>query len=270
MGGRGTASGLSTNAPRDSAAAWAATFGEADTSTARDARRAAAPEKTFSHDPIGTHKYVNPGDEDRVADVVDWFKEHSNYSELLDARSAADRDADREWMSGHFMNGQQYRGFSRMSRYDQDRTRSYDRMLDKATLDAPVQVVRLATPELLFGGGATGKPTAAQLRALEGRTVISKGNMSCSAANRGLTIDWSDNPGRVGKYIEYKFHIPGGTKGAGMFIGDTRFGSWGPRQLEFMMNRDTAWRVGKARYDSGRGCYVVDMEWAGRTAHDYS
>lgn len=269
MGGRGTASGLAgANTPRDSAAAWAETFGDADTSTARDARRAAEPERTFPDTPTGTHEYRMGGAEKAA---VDWFKQHTNFDELIRQMSYDERSAfTDDWAPGHFMDGKQYRGFSKMSPHYQEATRVFDKYLDRATLDAPVQVVRLATPELLFGGGATSKPTAAQLRALEGQIVTSTGNMSCAAAAQGLTISWTDNPGRARKYVEYKFHIPGGTTGAGMWIGDKRTSSWGAKQREFLMNRDTAWRVGKATYDSRRGCYVVEMEWVGLQPHDYS
>ena len=223
--------------------------------------------KEFDGRPIGARDFPMGGSE---REAVDWMREHTN-AEALIAEAATDRAAREsfdDWTTGHFMHGQQYKGWDNMTTRDQLMTQTYDDYLDRATVSAPVTIMRLATPELL--GLGRDLPTAEQLAALKGATVTSRGHMSCAAAKEGLTISFSTRPYTVGKFIEYKFNIPGGTKGAGMWIGDSRINpTWGARQREFMMNRDTEWRVGDAKYDSHRGCYVVEMEWVGRHEHDY-
>lgn len=254
MGGRSTSSGLSSGTARASSASAERTSSERY--------------HQFTDKPSGTHEF--PGGYAGGSDTQKWFSEHSNNDSLLDEISR-DRDAKHafgEWAAGKFMHGQQYQGWDNMLPYHQDLTRQYDKYIDRSVMHEALSVRRLATPELL--GLGKGKPTAAQLKALEGCIVKSGGDMSCAAAGAGLTISWDENPGRVGKYIEYKFNIPKGTKGAGMWIGDRRANpSWAAQQREFMMNRDSRWKVGKATYDSARGCYVVEMDWDGLSPHDY-
>ena len=221
----------------------------------------------FSAKAADTH-YFAADDEKGVAAA--WFREHSNNEELI--REAADspygREAFDHWTTGYFMGGQQYRGWDGMSREDQMLTQIYDSYLDRSVMHEAVEIRRLATPELLGLGRA--QPSIEDIRRLAGQIVTSGGDMSCAAAGEGLTISWSKNPRAVGKHIEYNFRIPKGTKGAGMWIGDRRINpSWSDQQREFMMNRDTAWKVGKVRYDSRRECYVVDMDWVGLQKHDY-
>ena len=138
-------------------------------------------------------------------------------------------------------------------------------MLDRSVMTKGVAVVRRATPELLLGAGA-GRPTLEQLQAMEGRTITSKGNMSTGAAKQGLTIS------SVGthKPCEYRIHIPAGSKGAGMWIGDARINpGWGAKQREFMTNRDISLKVGKTTYDKKRNVFITDVYFVGRLAHDY-
>lgn len=89
--------------------------------------------------------------------------------------------------------------------------------------------------------------------------------MSFSAAKQGLKIDAMSSAN-----VEYVLSIPGGSKGAGMYIGDKRINKWGNRQREFMTNRDTAYRVGKTSFDTNKNIYVVELSYVGRLAHDYS
>ena len=101
---------------------------------------------------------------------------------------------------------------------------------------------------------------------MEGRSVKSKGSMSCGAAAEGLTLG-KDTDG--GKAIEYQISIPGGSKGAGMYVGYQRLNGWGGKQREFMTNRDSWFKVGKSHYDKGRDIIVTEIEWVGLDAHDY-
>ena len=193
-----------------------------------------------------------------------FFAEHSNADELT-AEIASDDDKERAfrgWVSGDFMYGQQYGGFSNMDSEEQKRTRIYDDVLDRATLDQGVELRRLASAELALGKGNK-VATLEDLKAMKGRIVTSKGNMSTAAASEGLEI------GDSGKNVEYNFKIPGGTTGAGMWIGDKRINGFGTSQREFMMNRDTSFRVGKTKLDKARNVYVVDMEYIGLNEHDY-
>ena len=195
-------------------------------------------------------------------ETIKFFDENSNYNELIMSMNRDDHDAFEEWMSGLFMNGQQYRGFDNMNEWEQQYTRSFDKILDKATLKQGIEVRRLASAELLLGkGNRTGNQK--DLDAMKGRIVTSTGNMSTAAAATGLSI------GDRSKNVEYVYKIPGGTKGAGMWIGDNRIGGWGAKQREFMMNRDTAWSVGKTTFNKSRGVYEVEMNWVGLMEHDY-
>lgn len=44
-----------------------------------------------------------------------WFEDNTNFKEILTSTELADRIALREYTVGHFMLGQQYRGFSSMT-----------------------------------------------------------------------------------------------------------------------------------------------------------
>lgn len=196
---------------------------------------------------------------------VDWFGKNSNVDEILDSVDSETKSAMSSWTSGHFMGGQQYDGWDKMSRSDKEKTQRYDDMLDKSVMYKGVTVVRRATSELLLGKGA-GRPTLEQLQAMEGQTVVSKGNMSTGAAKQGLTISSTG----VHKPCEYRIHIPAGSKGAGMWIGDKRVNpGWQAKQREFMTNRDIMLKVGKTTYDKARNVFVTDVYYTGRLDHDY-
>ena len=213
---------------------------------------------SFSDTASGGWTYYGDGKEQ-----VEFFNQYSNYDELINNMNSNERSAFQDyWTPGHFMDGQQYRGWDNMSSRDQRLTKMYDNILDKSTLDKGVVLVRRTDAQLVMGAGNR-RATLEQLKSMEGRTVTSKGSMSFGAASQGLTI------GDSSKNIEYKLHIPGGTKGAGMWIGDRRINGWGPEQREFMTNRDIALKVGKTVYDKSRGVYVVDVYWLGRLKHDY-
>jgi len=199
-------------------------------------------------------------------DEVEFFKEHSNYEDLIEHMNFTERQAFRVWAQGEFMDGQQYGKFTDMDKYNQELTKVYDKCLDQATLDTGIVVTRRATPQLL-GLPKHSKPTLEQLQALRGGTVECKANMSCGAAKHGLTIGHDSE-----KNIEYVIHIAGGTKGAGMWIGDSRINGWKGMQREFMTNRNSVYAVGRTTegHDSvGTKVYRVHLYYIGRTEHNY-
>ena len=193
----------------------------------------------------------------------EWFKANSNVDEIIADTSASDRSAMRSWAMGYFMSGEQYRGWDDMSIHAREYTQRYDDMLDKSVLTKGVSVVRRTTAEFFMGAGVT-KASLSDLQALEGKDIISKANLSTGAAAQGLTI------GSRTKSHEIRFNIPAGSKGAGMWIGDSRINpGWQAKQREFMMNRDIVVKVGKTTYDSARDVYVTDVYYTGRMPHDY-
>ena len=219
---------------------------------------ASGPFKKFATTTEDEWDYAGDGD-----DTIDFFKKNSNYSELIDEMDEDEREAFEAWCSGIMMGGTQYLGWDGMGVEAQKLTRTYDKYLDRATLDTSVELRRLATPELVLGAGHK-NATLEELKAMKGRIVTSKGNMSTAAASEGLGIG-SDSS----KPVEYAFKIPAGSTGAGMWIGDSRINGWRAKQREFMMNRDTSFMVGKTTYDKKRGKYIVEMEYVGLGEHDY-
>ena len=131
-------------------------------------------------------------------------------------------------------------------------TMVYDKYLDRATLNESIVLSRLGSAELVLGkGNQVGNMK--DLQAAKGSIVTAAGNMSFSAASEGLSI------GDVGKNVEYKLHIPGGTVGSGMWIGDKRINGFGASQREFLTNRDIAFRVGDTIQDGNK--FVVEIEF---------
>ena len=178
---------------------------------------------------------------------------------------AVDRDAFEDWTNGEFMSGQQYEGWDNMMSYEKRDTQQIDDVLDKAVLKKGVVVTRLAGSSLALGHGSRLKDDGSSLKRLQkqkGKIVLQKGCMSTGAAAEGLTI------GQSGKNCEYHIHIPP-SKGAGMWIGDSRINGWDRRQREFITNRDSYFRLGDASWDAGRKKYVIDVYWEGRDQHDY-
>lgn len=221
--------------------------------------------KTFDSKHLDTHNYVSDGGQtDR------WFMEHTNAKELYDEikRTGDDNDAwEYKWIPGHFMSGQQYRGFSNMSKADQEATRIYDKYLDRATLDTPIVVHRRATAELLLGKGNR-TATEADIQRMIGQEIYSRGNMSTGAAREGITIGSN-------KQIEYEIRVPSGT-GWGMWIGNRGINDYfGDKQREFMVNRDVIFvpvsyeRIGGTGGARGRAEYRVVLEAVRRIEHDY-
>ena len=204
-----------------------------------------------------THATHDYDESDDGSDEQEWFAEHSNYDELVAGMSDLERDDFRDWTRGHFMRGQQYRPFDDMSTMDQRLTKTYDKYLDQSVTDEGITLSRRATAELL-GLNDADIPTIDQLKRMKGKVVVSKGSMSTAAAKDGLVIASEDSE----KPIEYKIHIPAGAKGAGMWLGDKQINGWGPRQREYMTNRDSVYVIGDSKTKKTK--FVRDW-WTGKT-----
>lgn len=198
-------------------------------------------------------------------EAVDFFNANSNYNELIRSMNRDDEFAFKHyWVPGRFMRGQMYNGFENLSPSEQRYVRSYDKILDQSVIRDGFVVRRQATAEFLLGKGNRSPRSLEQLQALQGKTVTSIANMSTAAAGRGLAIGSSS-----AKAIEYVMKFPPNTKGAGMWIGDTRINHFGVRQREFMTNRDIQFRVGDTKYNPRTRKYEVELIYVGRKEHDY-
>lgn len=194
---------------------------------------------------------------------IEFFKKYSNAYKLIQGMSRDEREAFLRWAEGHFMHGEGYLDWDDMPKWHREWTKHYDKILDKATLDRGITVTRDTTAELIFGKGKT-TATLDEFKAMEGKSVFSKGSMSTGVAKTGLGIGSS-----AGKQVRLRIQIPGGSTGAGMWIGDSRIHGWGAKQLEFMTNRDSWFKVGKTVYDKASGMYIVNIKWIGHEEHDY-
>lgn len=213
----------------------------------------------FSDAPEDEYTYEGDG-----AATVAWFRENSNFEALIQSMDADTLEAFNAWTGGDFMNKDQWLPWNQRSAQTQQRTRLMDQILDQAVVTKPLVIHRLGSARLL--GLNTRKVTSmSQLTALAGTTITADGFNSSAAAAEGLPVGIEDY-----KNVEYRFRIPGGSRGACMWIGDSRLsGGWGARQREVIVNRDTAWTVGQTTYDRHRDVYVVEMTYAGRNEHDY-
>ena len=199
-------------------------------------------------------------------DVINFFKDYTNNYDLIEEASQYESavDAFNSWAVGDFMDGQQYDGFSNMEQEFQEKTRIYDYYLDRSVINKGFETRRLASAELLRGSGKT-SITEEQLKKLVGTDIPARGNMSTSAASTGLDINFGQKP------IEYVFQYPSGSRGAGMWIGDSRINDeWGSGQREFITNRDAVYTVAGYKYNKDRDVWEVKMKYKGRLPHDYS
>ena len=213
--------------------------------------------RVFKGKASGSHTYEFNG----TMPMLSFFNSHSNYDELLSGLSRSEISHMRRWTEGHFMWGQQYKGWDNMTDSDKERTQFYDDLIDRSTIDQGFSTTRLATTELLFGKKMS-TITEADLKRVMGTEVVSKGHMSTGAAEQGLTIGSS-------KPIEYRLFTIGATKGVGMYIGDIRVNGWRYQQREVMINRDTVWKPVGYSWDNSRKVWVVDMQYMGNQRHDY-
>ena len=212
--------------------------------------------KIFSDRASGSHTYEGSG-----TDVNNFFESQSNYLDMIREMSSEERSHFIDWARGQFM-GSNKASWNDLLSYEQNMLRTYDKYLDRATLNEGIVVRRLASFSLV-NNGSRNIPDAATLTKMEGNLINVSMPLSTSAAAQGLTI------GRTSKNVEYVIHIPAGTKGAGMWIGDRRINHWGPEQREYMVNRDTIFRQGKTTYNKSRGVYEVELFYVGRTKHKY-
>lgn len=170
------------------------------------------------------------------------------------------------------MDGELYKPYSEMSTLAKQDIKIFDRTLDQATLDEGIVVRRRATTEFLFGERLSrGELSIDAFKDKRGTIITADAPMSTGAAAHGLKISFSG----AGKPVEYVIHIPGKTKGAGMWIGDSRINrGFGPDQREFVVNRDTAYAVGRTVVGKdpvdGDEVYQVHLYYVGRKKHRYS
>ena len=212
--------------------------------------------RVFKDTAIGGYDYSGSG-----KDVQDFFSRKSNFEEVLKSLPANAVQDFRNWAVGDFM-GSNKAEWNALSSREQRMLKTYDKVLDKSVLHEGIVVRRLASFSLVNNGS---RNIPSDFASMEGNLINVRMPLSSSAAAEGLKI------GASGKNVEYVIHIPAGSKGAGMWIGDYRINSpWGPKQREFMVNRDTIFKQGKTTYNSKRGIYEVELYYVGRTKHKYN
>lgn len=226
---------------------------------------------------FGTRMY----EEESSNDVAKQMLSISNADYIIRKIRDGETDADikdekayrafEDWTMGEFMDGQQYRGFGRMTERQQKLTRQYDKYIDQSVLKEGITVVRRSTPQLLglpkyySGEKFPSDDLFEDIQDRRGCVIRSLGNMSTSCATKALHINNSEP-----LPIVYHIHIPGGTKGAGLWIGDNRINDeWGSTQREFMMNRDTVYAIGSSTRDEKQKAFIVHLYYLGREEHSY-
>lgn len=214
--------------------------------------------RSFSDVPDGDSKDIFSGEGQAQ---LDFFRNHSNNESLVPRMQAESKSFD-NWVSGMYMDGEQYKGWDTMSIWAKVDTQAFDDIMDRSVLNEGLVVRRNAGASLVLGKGHS-EVTLAELQAMKGRIITAKGNMSTSAAAQGLDIG-SKKP------IEYTIKFPKGSKGAGVYIGDRRVNKFaGASEREFMTNRDVSFRVGKTTWDSSRQIFKTELTFIGRQEHDY-
>lgn len=251
-------------------------------SVGRTSNRSNSNLHVFPENHRSTHTY-----EDDNGNTAKWMRDHTNSDEIITSIvNNGKEDYFFDWGSGYFMDGQQYKGFSNMSNWEQEATRVYDTFLDKSIAKEGFRVTRLTDFKIINNGKDldvtkfnSPQEVVDYLNKQYGQSHIFKGNMSFGAANEGLTIghsvSYSNAMGGstyrgMPKALEVRYEVPKGSKGAGTWIGDRRINHWGSDQREFMSNRDTIVKQGRVTYDKKRDIFVVTLTYQGRTAHDYS
>ena len=204
-------------------------------------------------------EYKGSGEE-----VNSFFEKNSNYKELINQMTDQEKkDFKNVWCKGKMMHGEQYGEFSDMSPRLQQATMTFDKILDQATLNESIEVVRTSDAQLLLGAGIkTG--TIEDFAAMKGQQITCGANMSFSAASEGLVINYRDVHS-----VEYHLKIPEGSTGSGMYIGDKELSGWGDKQREFMTNRNIYVTVGDTEYDEERQVYKVEIFYGGQLPHEY-
>lgn len=231
--------------------------------TSRAGRQAVASTTYKEFSDVGTGRMAFAG---TGAEQKKFFNDNSNFEEVVKGMSDEEGAAIRSWASGFFMGGQQYKGWDRMDRTSRAKTALLDDLCDRSTLSKGFVAVREGGASLLEGIGLGHRITSdarikKALNNAKGAIITSKTHLSSSAAKTGLEI------GDIRKFT-YRFHIPPNT-GSGMWIGDMRLHGWGVQQREYLINRDTSWKIGGYKYDKVTGKYTVDLMYVGRQKHDY-
>ena len=211
-------------------------------------------------DEVATSSFSFDGEDTATAD---WFEKNSNFSEICNTITEDDRSALVGYTSGDFMRGELYYGFSKMDNYKQSVCKKLDNILDKSVINSNIKVARLSTAEFLLGKDKI-KGTLEELQATKGKTITAKSFLSTCAAKEGLEI------GNNTKQVEYKIHIPKGSKGAGMYIGGKKLNLLAMYQREFLVNRDTQWKVGDTKWNAKRKIFETDLFFEDLLPHDYS
>ena len=211
--------------------------------------------KEFEDVPI-VNSFLDPG-----ISTTQWFENNSNYKELVGKITNEEKNAINDYTKAMFMNGQLYNGFSKMSDVEKKTCRILDNFLDKSVIKSNVKVARLSTLELLFGAGNK-KATLEQIRAMKGKIVYSASFLSTCAAKEGIIP--------LDKNVEYKIHIPAGSKGVGMYIGGPNINQFAQYQREFLVNRDINFRVGDTKWNNKRKIFETDLFFEDLLPHDYS
>ena len=181
----------------------------------------------------------------------------TNYEDLINEMTYDEKQAFRMWTQGWFMSGQQWGGYGSMSAEDKRLTRIFDKFLDRATLEKGVELHRAGTWHLVNDGDGD-EVSMERLQAMKGKYIEVDGSMSTAMASEGLRGMGRDKP------VEYVIKIPAGSTGAGMWVGDSRINGWGPRQREFMTNRDIMVQVGNCYYDYDKMHPVVELYYVSR------
>ena len=194
-------------------------------------------------------------------DVIEFFKKYSNHYDIINNLTYQEQRAFQKWTAGHLMDSRQWQEWSRISPDLQRTIMDIARKLDAARIDRGIVVVRGGSAQLL--GLSHRVSDISQLQALKGEIKTSSGLMSWGAAKEGLLI------GDTSKNVEYRLRIPEGTKGSGMWIGDSKIHGWGAAQREYITNRDISVRVGDSHYDRRRGKFIVELEYVGKKKHPW-
>ena len=205
-----------------------------------------------------------------------WFSEHTNSDQLFDdifenlGENTQAYLAFYHWLHGDFEHGEQYMNFSDMPKQHQNDTKLFDEYIDRSVLDKGIVVHRTSTPELLFGAGKK-LVTEEDLQKIIGKEIVSKSNLSTSAASEGLRIRGDVLGGKHYRQIDYEIKVPSG-KGNGIYLNNTKHDfQASDDQREFMLRRDIVLKPVSYKKISdgehGKPQYRVVLEWVKKNSY---
>lgn len=194
-------------------------------------------------------------------ETEEFFRNNSNNFDLIDGLTRQQEKDFTEYTKGELMEGQQYKGWDSMNDKERQITQTLDDIIDQSIVSRSIVVNRTSDAQLIMGAGNK-TATVQQLKNMEGKVITSRAHTSYSAAPQGLIIEDTG-----GTKIQYRLHVPGGKKGAGMYTGDVRVNFWGSKQREYIANRDIKIKVGKTTETEGG--IIVDVYYVGKSKHDY-